>query len=195
MKNIEQINYSNLAQKELSNLKKSIEWNGDKDWERYQKLTSKDTVTDQEMARIVNYTNKMKLRSPDFCMKRITDNQAKELWKLECRWLRMWKLENITDVQAEELWYFERLDLDWLKTITDRQATLLSNVEELYLNWLTTITDRQANKLSHVKTLHIVWLRSMTDRQATELAKVKHLNINKDILTPKQKEILKNNIM
>ena len=174
MKGIEQSNYLDLEQQELSNLKKDIEWNNDKDLEKFLNLIYKDTITDKEMSWVVKYKNNIQQPWPlSLCIKKMTDNQAKELLKLETKALEMRRLETITDNQAKNLWHFTMLNLDWLKTITDKQTSLLSNLKVLYLNWLTSITDMQANELSHVDILYI----------------------NKNILTPKQKDILKNNII
>ena len=123
----------------------------------------------------------------------ITDKQAEELWKVSALGLD-W-LTNITDKQAEELWKVSELLLDWLTSITDKQAEELWKVSELFLNWLTSITDKQAEELWKVSGISLNWLTSITDKQATELAKVKrYLFINKVILTPTQKEILKKHI-
>jgi len=124
----------------------------------------------------------------------ITDKQAEEFWKVNSLWLD-W-LTSITDKQAEELWKVkESLTLNWLRRITDKQAEELSKVEYLQLGWLTSITDKQAEGLRKVKwRLVLDWLTSITDKQAAELAKVEWISINKDILTPKQKQILKKHI-
>ena len=124
-------------------------------------------------------------------IERISDSQAKELWKV-CK-LEMPILNNLTDTQAKYLNNVDYLQLHSLNSITDTQARFLSQKTNkyLFLDWLTNITDKQAEYLSKVENLQLRWLTGITDKQAIYLSKVKNLNLNENILTPKQKEILK----
>ena len=125
----------------------------------------------------------------------ITEEQVKILsnWNIE---ILLLGLTSITDEQAEILssWNIKRLVLFWLTSITDEQVKILSNwnIERLALG-LISITDKQAEILSNwnIKKLWLSWLTRMTDKQAEEFAKLEELNIDSSILTPKQKDILK----
>ena len=121
----------------------------------------------------------------------ITDKQTEHLSKVMD--LRLDWLTSITDKQAEYLSKGYFLSLNWLKSITDKQSECLSKLRIVSLNWLTRITDEQAVRFWKNKNLSLSldWLKSITDKQALELVKLKRLHINRDILTPKQKEILK----
>ncbi len=140
--------------------------------EEFEALCEKTELTDDEVKQLVKYTNKYD------------------------KWLYLSWLTSITDKQAEELWKVkEWLELDWLTSITDKQAEELWKVKEwLNLDWLTSITDKQAEELWKVEYLVLNWLTSITDKQATKLAKVKSLSIQEEILTPKQKQILKKHL-
>ena len=164
---------------ELSKLEDGVEL----DW-----LTN---ITDKQVEELLKW--KIKWVSLGW-LTSITEKQAEELSKLNevsLNWLT-----SITDKQAEELWKVKQtLSLNWLTSLTDKQAEeLVKTVNRwLYLGWLTSLTDKQAEALWKVKArLNLKWLTSITDKQAENLAtNVGYLEINENILTPHQKQILK----
>lgn len=137
------------------------------------KLILKSSLTAGETWEIVMYWNKNQDTALNLWhLKSITNEHAKELWKLKCR----------------------RLALPGLTTLTDKQVESLRNFIYLDLSWLTNLTNKQAKDLSNVTFLNLRWLKSITDIQVSELAKVKRLHIDERILTPSQKKVLKNRV-
>lgn len=126
------------------------------------------------------------------------EEKVKDLTKEEFRTLC--DKTSITDDEIRQLVkfanknYYGRLNLYKLTSITDTQAEELWKVKQLSLPRLASITDKQAEELSKIEKSLSLGLKSITDKQATELAKVEELYIDKDILTPSQKEILKKHI-
>lgn len=187
---------------------------------QYEKLSESQKLTDSEVKQLVKYSIKNEDSKLNLSrLTSITEEQVKILsnWNIESLrldWLTRitdeqvkilsnWDIErlllgltSITDEQAEILssWNIKRLVLFWLTRITDEQVKILSNwnIERLALG-LISITDKQAEILSNwnIKKLWLSWLTRMTDKQAEEFAKLEELNIDSSILTPKQKDILK----
>ena len=127
------------------------------------------------------------------------DEKVKDLTKAE--YYALYEKTSLTDDEVKQVVkhinkYHRNLSLDWLTSITDKQAEELWKVERfLSLNWLTNITEKQAEELWKAGFwLSLNWLTSITDKQAEELAKVNILYIKEEILTPKQKKILKKHI-
>lgn len=200
-----------------------------------EELNYKNSLSDQEVNKAVEYI----LYSHDYLalnwLEKITNKQAKELWKVS--WLYLNWLKNINDNQVFYLSNLNSLGLNWLKNIADNQIKMLSKVKFLYLDWLTSVTDKQIDLLVKNKTelslkwlkritdtqakslwktysLFLDWLEEITDKQVLELSKdygernlrwLKKItdkqaeifakskcviNLNNDILSPKQKEIL-----
>ena len=130
----------------------------------------------------------------------LTDVQALLLSKLETLSLN-WLKRFTTKDQIRYLlsWNITNLSLDWLTNIDGIEKDL-SNVEILELNWLTSLTNKQVELLTSwkIKYLYLHWLKSITDEQAKMFVNSKSsleiLGINKWILTPTQRKILKNKV-
>ena len=113
----------------------------------------------------------------------VFDNRVNE-------WVRPILLQWVV-AQCNDNW--EGVRLSQITDITKEEAKALSKAKWIFLDSLTTITDETAECLSQVKEyLSLMWLMSITDEQAKLLAKCKRLAINKEILTQKQEQILKN---
>jgi len=124
-------------------------------------------------------------------LSKITNKQAEWLSKVK-EYASLWLIE-MSDEQAQSLSKIKSLQLFKIKKLTDNQAKSLWNVEELALGSLSSLTDNQAKELWRMKRLDFgPALTSITDKQAEYLSHLKYLWINKEILTPKQKQILKN---
>ena len=128
------------------------------------------------------------------------DGIEKDLSNVEILSLN-WLKRFTTKDQAKNLlsWNVKNLFLSWLKSI-DGVEKDLSNVEILELNWLTSLTNKQVELLTSwkIKYLYLHWLKSITDEQAKMFVNSKSsleiLGINKWILTPTQRKILKNKV-
>ena len=185
----------------------------------FEALCEKTSLTDNEVKQIVKYANKnnnwVNLKNLD----ELTENWAKELWKLN-QYLVLGVVSKLTDSQIFELSKLEELclsvtemsdnqmrtllsnkktdlRLSSLKKISDQQVKELSKVEwYLQLDWLESLSDDQAKFLSmwNIQRLELYWLTSITDKQAECLANVKKLRISKVILTPNQEQILKKHL-
>ena len=106
-------------------------------------------------------------------------------------------------VKKEKLSNMERIKLDEYvdklceKTeLTDEECIFLGKLSQRAgYEWISLhvekMTDNQAKELWKFKMLSLHKLTSMTDNQAKYLSKIKFLDVNRKILTEKQKEILK----
>ena len=136
--------------------------------EQYDDLRVKNQLTDDEVRKVVKYSNNTNNGVVLF-LTSISVEQAKILSKVN-KFVVFRNLENISDDEAEEL------SKQW---------------EFLWLSWLKGITDSQAKSFAKVKTLDLRWLKSITDSQARELSNLENnLYLNEDILTSIQKTIL-----
>lgn len=95
------------------------------------KLVKKEKLSNMERIKLGEYTNKL-------CEKtELTDEECIFLGKLSQRvgyeWISL-QIKKITDNQAKELWKFKMLSLHKLTSITDEQAKNLSKVESLDIN-------------------------------------------------------------
>ena len=138
----------------------------------------KASLSDEEMRKVIAYANENEDSRIALGVYRISQNQLKELWKIE-----------------------KRISLIRMENITSEQLKVLSNAEELALNSLREMTPSQAESISkwNVKKLEILSLRkNMTNDVVSKLAKsktIKELWINGKITSDQKKTLEDNDIL
>lgn len=141
-------------------------------------LCIKASLSDEEMRKVIAYANENEDSRIALGVYRISQNQLKELWKIE-----------------------KRISLIRMENITSEQLKVLSNAEELALNSLREMTPSQAESISkwNVKKLEILSLRkNMTNDVVSKLAKsktIKELWINGKITSDQKKTLEDNDIL